>query len=33
MTSRWIEISQEYKERFSQEAVLQTVDETCVAFL
>ena len=27
------EISQEYKERFSQEAVLQTVDETCVAFL
>ena len=27
------EISQEYRVRFSQEAVLQTVDETCVAFL
>ncbi len=26
-------ISQEYKQRFSQEAVLQTVDEACVAFL
>ena len=27
------EISQEYKVQFSQEAVLQTVTETCVAFL
>ena len=27
------EVSQEYKIRFSQEAVLQTVTETCVAFL
>ena len=27
------EISQEYKGRFGQEAVLQTFDETCTAFL
>ena len=27
------EISQEYKGRFGQEAVLQTLDETCVSFL
>ena len=27
------QISQEYRVRFSQEAVLQTVTETCVAFL
>ncbi len=27
------EISQEYKGRFGQEAVLQTLDETCTAFL
>ena len=27
------EISQEYKGRFGQEAVLQTFDETCVSFL
>ena len=26
-------ISQEYKRRFGQEAVLQTLDETCTAFL
>ena len=27
------EISQEYKLRFDQEAVLQTFDETCITFL
>ena len=31
--ARLDEISQEYKQRFSQEAVLRTVDEVCVAFL
>ena len=31
--ARLDEISREHKQRFSQEAVLQTVDEACVAFL
>ena len=32
-SQRLDQIAREYKLRFSQEAVLQTVDETCVAFL